>query len=79
MSQPNIYDWIDGLEPPDSIDFAESNAEAAYGTIGSIVIRLSGFMDDHDISGILDRLASADPGPSHQADIATLRRLFLAQ
>lgn len=76
---PNIYDWIDALEPPDSVDFATSNLEAAHDTIGSIVVRLSSFMDDNDISGILDRLAAADPGPAHQVDIATLRRLFLAQ
>ena len=81
MSQPspNIYDWIDALEPPDTLDFAESKTDAGFLAIGGVSRVLSSFMDDNDISGILDRLAAADPGPAHQADIATLRRLFLAQ
>lgn len=76
---PHLYDWIDNLEPPDSVDFAETNTEAGYLTIGSVTTRLSSFMDDNNIEAIFDRLAAADPGPAHQADINTLRHLFLCK
>ena len=73
----NLYDWIDNLDPPDDVHFAESKTDAARMAIGSISLRLSTFMDDHDIAAILDRLSAADPNAAHQSDICKLRQLLL--